>query len=355
MATLSDTAYVSRQAIQYMIATLLALIMGRMLLGGLVTLWQRLNPAPPPPPTMGYGILPRINFPDKPANLRYTLQTASGSLPNFPDRINVYQVISNRPNLLALDEARAKAAAMGFSGPAEKRSDLLYLWERTEPVSGKLNMYIYQGNFVMSMDWFEDPAYLFEQKLPSEDNAIRNVKIFLDRAGLMPSDLKSGPAEVDYLRARGTSLIPAVSLSEADFLEINFFRSPIDENYKSMTANPDQGLVRAVLGGGNVATGLVNLEYNYFPINYDQAETYPLKPASVAWEELLAGGGYVARVKIDVTDVIVRRVELGYYDSYSPQEYLQPVYIFSGDDSFVGYVPALSDQSYGVNTSTKSN
>lgn len=35
---------------------------------------------------------------------------------------------------------------------------------------------------------------------------------------------------------------------------------------------------------------------------------------------------------------------LGYFDPDVYQEYLQPVYVFIGDDDFVSYVPAVSGE-----------
>jgi len=34
-------------------------------------------------------------------------------------------------------------------------------------------------------------------------------------------------------------------------------------------------------------------------------------------------------------------VYLAYYDSLDPQTYLQPVFVFEGDDDFLAYVPAV--------------
>jgi hypothetical protein len=39
--------------------------------------------------------------------------------------------------------------------------------------------------------------------------------------------------------------------------------------------------------------------------------------------------------------VKVRQIELGYFDSFEPQTYAQPVFVFTGDDNFVGYVQAV--------------
>ena len=60
-----------------------------------------------------------------------------------------------------------------------------------------------------------------------------------------------------------------------------------------------------------------------------------------AWEELQSGSAFV--LQYPKTPIItIRNIYLAYYDSISPQTYLQPVFIFEGDDGFVAYVPAVS-------------
>ncbi len=42
--------------------------------------------------------------------------------------------------------------------------------------------------------------------------------------------------------------------------------------------------------------------------------------------------------------VVVRNVYLAYYDSFEPQTYMQPVFVFEGDDNFQALVPAVSQE-----------
>jgi hypothetical protein len=85
------------------------------------------------------------------------------------------------------------------------------------------------------------------------------------------------------------------------------------------------------------------MEYNYFPADYTTVETYPLRPIDQAWDELQAGKGFIAQLDAGVSDVTVRKITLGYFDSFEPQKYMQPVYVFTGDNHFVGYVQAVKD------------
>ena len=147
------------------------------------------------------------------------------------------------------------------------------------------------------------------------------------------------------MKASGRSYQEAVSLSESDFLQFDFFRNPIAEVYPAMTVDAETGVVNVILSTNPQRAWLVNMEYNYFPVNYDRIETYPLKTAAEAWQELQNGSGYVASLEDGVTDIVIRQVELGYYDAFDKQPYMQPIFIFRGDNEFVGYVQAVRDPS----------
>jgi hypothetical protein len=70
--------------------------------------------------------------------------------------------------------------------------------------------------------------------------------------------------------------------------------------------------------------------------------TYTLKPSSQAWEELTSGKGYILKYPAIGTTVTVRSIRLAYYDSFEPQTYLQPIFVFEGDEGFMGYVAAVA-------------
>ncbi|NMB56402.1 hypothetical protein GYA19_00515, partial [Candidatus Beckwithbacteria bacterium] len=48
--------------------------------------------------------------------------------------------------------------------------------------------------------------------------------------------------------------------------------------------------------------------------------------------------------------IMIRNISLAYFDSKLPQKYLQPIYVFEGDDNsnreFIAYIPALQNNIY---------
>jgi hypothetical protein len=41
--------------------------------------------------------------------------------------------------------------------------------------------------------------------------------------------------------------------------------------------------------------------------------------------------------------VVIRDITLQYYDPDTAQQFMQPVYVFTGDPDFTAYVPAVAD------------
>ncbi len=65
-----------------------------------------------------------------------------------------------------------------------------------------------------------------------------------------------------------------------------------------------------------------------------------------AWSNLKNNKAIIVSAPSDQVNIKIRKVFLGYLDPDVYQEYLQPVYVFLGDDDFVAYVPAIASQYY---------
>ncbi len=342
MATLTETAYYARKTISYGAIGIVAFFITRGLLLAGIAYYRKLHPPPPPPPTVLFGKLPAIVYPEKsqPA-LIYRLETVTGSTPDLGDRATVYFMPVRQANLLALDRMKNLAKILNFDSEPEQLSPTRYKWWRDNPLPTALTADIISGSFELLASWQTDNTILTQKNLPDGGQAVYEAQNFLQNAGLLANDLLTGKTTITWLKTDVRDLIKAMSLSEADFVRIDFFRAPINDLIV-YTPNIERGVVSLVFSG-NRTTGkrVVELNYNYFPVNYDQSATYPIKSSSQAWEELQANQGFVAGVDPEADNVVVRKISLGYFDSPIPQHYLQPVYVFEGDGNFVGYVSAI--------------
>ena len=341
---LTRAAYLGRQAIKFGSILLVALIVGRFLFTAGYAFYKSMFPDPPPPPTVGFGVLPPLRFPeqtsaDKPS--AYELEIPTSRLPNFGDRAKVF--LMNRTSLSLLADQRAKqlAANYGFVFQPTILSTTLYRWTKTQPIQATLEMNIQNFSFDLQTDYLSRAELLSNVNLPNESAAVSILKAFVKAGQNLPEDIATASGTVSYYKSLGGQLEPAVSLSDADFLRVDVNRYPIDGTRAFFTPNGDEGALNGILTGAlGGQDQIVELHYHYQEIDYTQRHTYPLRSVTSAWQLVQAGEAYVAEKGTEDTAVI-RNITLGYYDDPEEQEYMQPIYIFEGDGGFMAYVSAI--------------
>jgi len=347
MATLTETAHYTRKTVKYGTIALIGVILLKSIFSTAISYWRKLHPPPPPPPTVAFGNLPKIEFPEskfKEEKLVYRLETVTGGTPDLGDRAKVYFMPTKKPSLLALDQAKAQAKRIGFSGQPKKISETIYQWQKEKPLSTTLEINIIDNNFTIKKNWQEDQALLQEKILPVKEQAIIEAKNFLQTNGLLSKDLQTGETEVSFLRFVPPKLVPAISPSEADFVRVNILRSNLD-NLPILPPNPSEALVSLLISGsGAREKRILEVNYTHFPIAKETFATYPLKTSAQAWEELKVGKGFIANLGKGEKQVTIRKIYLAYFENSLSRNYLQPIYVFEGDNDFTAYVPAVSPE-----------
>lgn len=345
MASLSETAIIARKMIRYFVYFIILLIIGRLTYNGIKIAITRLFPAKLPPPTVAFGKLPKIPFPDASINpkLTYKLETATGTFPKFADQAKVYYMVIATTNLYTIDQANTKAASLGFTVGPLKKSDTIYQYTATnKPATLEVN--IVNWSFSLTYNLAVDSTPLSAQA-PTSDDAIASVKAFLASGGLMPADL-TGPVNYNYMKPQGTKLMEALSLSDAKLTKINLFRKDYDQ-LPCVSGDPESANVWFLVAkGGKVING----EYRYFPADESKSATYPIKTAQSAWEDLNKGGAFIVTPgqNSENSEVAIRKVYLAYFDPAVESQFMQPVYVFEGDREFKAYVPAVTSTYYST-------
>jgi hypothetical protein len=345
MANLTTTAFYTRKGVKYGLIGLVVFLILRFLFLTAVDYWQKLHPPPPPPPTVAFGKLPQIEFPEPanlPAEISYKLETAEGIIPQTEDIGKVYTITKVNPSLLGLDRAKELARKMGFAAEPVQITPRLYRFlSQATPVT-TLEIDTVTGYFTLKYDYRNDQSILAEKKLPSDEQAVKEAKNFLSTLGLLEKDLNEGEGKVTYYRFSPEELLPAISLSEADFVRVDLFRQLLDEK-KVIADKPNQSLIYFTLSGSRERQKrMIEVKYVYSPLERENFATYPLKSASEAWSELNSGAGYIAELGDNQNgQITIRRIFLAYYESEKPQNYLQPIFVFEGDNNFSAFVPAV--------------
>lgn len=191
---------------------------------------------------------------------------------------------------------------------------------------------------------FENTPELFEnsvvpEKKVSEDRAIN----FLNSAARYPKELSLGKTNTVFLFFDDVkkTVGPAQSNESANLAEVDFYRPDID-GFPTVTSTYFTSPNYVLLTYDGVEYKPLRAQVHFFELAEDQVGVYPLKTGRVAYEELTGGRGLVISNPSSQTNITIKKMFLGYYDPDIYQEYLQPVYVFLGENNFVAYVPAIT-------------
>ncbi|MFA6814276.1 MAG: hypothetical protein WCR60_01870 [Patescibacteria group bacterium] len=344
--TLSNINYFSRAGLKFLAIALVFLMLGRVLWNVFLDYWNRTHPPGPPPPTVGFGILPRLNFPVQEDNQKpkeYILEMA-GTLTDPVDQIKIYFMPKPAISLLTDQKVKEIAAKYGFIFAPEIISSELYRFTKTQPLDMGMEIDANFLNFSISSNYLAKPELLITDKkrrLPEEFEAVDRVKKFLAHAGLMPKDVASSSGVINYKKSLGGELNSALSLSDADFVKVDLNRVAVDDLYPLYTPQGKKGIISAVISAAFSANdSIVEIDYHYHEVDYLTFETYPLRGIKSAWKMVQAGEVYIVSAQ-NLERAVVRSVELAYFDDFEYQAFLQPIYVFKGDDDFLAYVSAV--------------
>jgi len=347
MATLTQVAVKTRKVIKYSIYLVIFLIIARFAWGIGKGIYRSVFPKPPPPPTLAFGKLPEITFPENKdlPTLEYQVDTVEGGLPTLDSQGMVYFMPRFSANLLSLEVAQERAAKLGFNAGSEAVSSSLYRFQK-ENTAASLEMNIITGIFSISYDLGRDPSPLATIP-PAPEVAASQVRSFLSSANLLPEDLE-GPSTPEFLKVESGNLVSVLSLSEANLIRVNLFRKNYN-NLPAVTINPQRANVWFLVSGDRSrGRQIIGGEFHYFPVDEEQWATYPLKTSEQALAALKASEGYIASLGQNTDGkVTIRRIYLAYFDPPAQAQFYQPVFVFVGDKGFVGYVPAISPEYYG--------
>lgn len=363
MASLTQVAIISRKSIRYGVYILIFLITIRFVFRTSLSFYNTLFPKPPPPPTVAFGGLPELPFPEQtiPEGITYKLETPEGVLPTIIEQLPVYFMPAISSSIRGLDFAKQNAEMLGFDPDgrviAENIPNVYFFQRRNAPSNLTIN--IVTGVFSISYDLNADPTVLGNIP-PAPDDAKAKVKGYLSSAQLFEKDL-TGPPTTQFLQIRGGKFIEALSLSESDFIKVSFFRKNVEfweKEFPSYTPTFPEGNIWFMLSGSGVRDkSIIAAEYHYFPIDEEKFATYPLRTAETAWEDLKSGKGFIVGPMGDSGEiaisgeVTIRRIYPAYYDAGQYTQFYQPVIVFEGDNDFMAFIPAITDEYYGTQES----
>ncbi|QQG41053.1 MAG: hypothetical protein HYV37_01875 [Candidatus Levyibacteriota bacterium] len=344
MPTLHAVTEETKQITKWAVITVFALILLFFVVRFGTTIKEYFYPTPPAPPTVAFGKLPSLIFPNNSTDkkLLYSLDTITGTLPNFPDRTTVYSIDESQPNLLGLQNAQKKVEAIGFNNSPYPLSENTYIWTETASPFRKLILNIVSNNFTLSSNYLLNPDLLIKTPVPDQASAQTSATNFLTRLSLFPNDIDIAKTKTTLLTIQNQRLVEASSPSTAQVVRVDFYQKDINQ-IPIYYPNPPQSIIYFILTGGRFDEEIIEAKFNHSTINQTSSATYPIKTADQAFAELQKQKAYLASYFGNQDIIRIKNVSLGYYLGDPPQTYLMPIIVFEGDNGFFAYVPAITD------------
>lgn len=350
MSQLTITSHYVRKGIKFGIIGLLSFFIIKTSFGIFKSYWQKAHPPAPPPPDTAFGKLPSVNLPNqnvnKPTNL--VLETISGGLPDdLPTQTKVYFIPQKGGRFHSLDQATEIAGNMGLTSEPQKITENTYKYTNQQNDT-EMTINVLTQNFIYQYDYLNDQTMINPPRLPSKQEAIKEFESFLSSIDKLSDELKNGEYTVTYWKVRGPRLMKATAPVEADFIRVNLSRPAIND-YPIVEPNPPRTLVSGLLSGiRRQGSNIVEVDFTYFPYDDEKFATYPIKTVQQAWEKVQQGEYYLASyLPQENKQVKIRKVSLAYFNPPSVTRFLQPIYLFEGDQDFKAYVPALPPEWVG--------
>jgi hypothetical protein len=299
---------------------------------------------PPPAPEASFGKLPAIPFPDQTKeNIAYSLDTLTGFLPNFPDRVKIYKITPNPPTLLGLTKTREKVAEIGFNSPGTQISEDTYQWvNQDESLQKRIAMNIFSSDFIVSSSYLIDQSLQAFSGTNEKNQAVEKAKSYLIDTSLFPQDIDENKTKTTLYSITNGSLLLTTKISDAKIAKVDFFQKDISNlpiYYEKGISSTIDFLV------GKEKNELRVVDARFFHKNISETSSdYYIKTAQEALSELKEGKAYIANKPTNTVEFIIKKVFLAYYIGENEQEYLMPVVVFEGNDDFIAYVCAVKDE-----------
>lgn len=338
------------------------------------------------PANQAYGKIPFLEFPQSTVDgdFTYTIDTLEGTLPVFPDRLVLYPVVNEAANLLNLERAKEKVAAMKFiDGTGSPLTEIprggpMYEWEELTGIERRVIFDVVAMNFTLTSEYLGSNTVLRAnsfRNINDETEAVPVVQEFLDTIALLPEDVdletttKPDP-ELGYrtkpqmFTINGGELTQATSLSNAQIIRVDLYQKDIEYKLTAGTSGnlskfqefdmklpilypkPPYSTMNFLVGSGNSTLEVVSAIYNHHMLNLKPEEeaTYPIKTSEEAFVDLQEGKSYVAAYSGTESQILIKNVYLAYYLGETQQEYLMPIIVFEGPNGFFAYVSAIKDE-----------
>ena len=343
MSSLTYTAYASRKIIKYGGFGLIAFILLWSIASISIKAYKIAHPKYIAP-TVRYGALPKIIFPEKSFEKKnLSFEFTDDKVPSFSDQSKVYIIYRSTTKILALEEGKEIAKQFSFENEPTEISEGIYEF-KNEKTNKTLNINVLQGDFKLKYPYLEDPSILEAKNVPDKTKAVEIAATFLESGNKYTDDLKNGEKNVSYWKITDGTLKAVTAQSEANVVKVDFYRKNLEDKWEIVSPQTGEASVSVLVSGDEKSEKqIIEASFKYANVDRESFSTYPIKTTEQAMENL-KNGNYWPSSDVTSENVTIREVKLAYYEPVTLTQYLQPIYVFKGDNNFVAYVSAVDDK-----------
>lgn len=308
----------------------------------LMTIKNIVFPPPPPQATSTFGKLPVIDFPQNiQKDFTYEIDTLTGDLPSLPLLTNVYKMEERGPDLLAVYKASNQLAALKFNKTPQQISDFIYKWTSSEPPNQVIVKDIRLDEFNLTSSYLNLESSIterFESETEAKDRSIK----FLQELNMNIEDLDQEKTKVEYQILKNGAINSTAKHFNSNIATVYFFQKAKDE-VPIVYPQGKNSSMRILIAAGSYKDWVLEANYSNQKI-LEASSTYPLKSAEQALEDLKNKKAFILSHSGENTNIKIKNVYLALYSEGKLQKYLTPVIVFEGDNNFIAYVPAITDE-----------
>jgi len=272
--TLTELSVLTKRLLAWFIVLVISFYTLKFLFFKAKEIYLTLNPPKPPPAEAVFGNLPKLTFStlklEEGSLPSYILDTKTGTLPSFPDRIKVYKLLTPYPRISAEKEAKTISKSLNFNGLPNKTSLTQFTWYDEK---NKRDLYI---NISTKEIKLETNVNFLSNNLiigitPSIFDAASKAKSFLSQRGLLNNGLENAEVKTTYVRGDSFGLHETISYVQANMVRVDFFKK-IKENeieYSILGENPKDPFVSIYVANpvGDENRNSLELTYPFFYYN----------------------------------------------------------------------------------------
>ena len=291
-----------------------------------------------------FGPIPKPAFKDSTssAGFKFQIDTIEGKPVTATKSANVYFLTPVTTKFSYRDKISMMAKNLGFenSNTYNLQEDTAYFINDMRSFDVKITNF----NFIYKFQYENDPNLFIRSIIPTAQEAENESISLLSSLDRNVEEFDKSKTIIKYFfyNVDKKVIVPVARNIDSNIAEVNFYRGGIDDIPTVSYRFPNSSnFVR--LASTDREFVPIEAQIMFFERSLDKVGAYPLITGDVAFQALEKGEGIILlNSDPNNKNKIIKKMYLAYLEPDEYAQYLQPVYVFEGDD-FAVFVPAIKN------------